>query len=282
MQDAEGQHSGKGDPNKNEQSALCTVLLNLWSSGHVSGVAIQKIAFAAMLDGANHSELVKLAKAGDFGQCSGNVARDINRAFLSDINLALQVDVEVPCLDPKTSKETKAPASILLPHLMFWSLMTFYYTEATVMFALDGIEQFWQQAISNNDPELVSHPMLSVARFASQFVPLFIHGDGVEYQDRDSLLTYSWGALLSSGSSQDSSLLLALWPKSCTIKGARNFVGGTWHHILLWLAWSFDCLFNGMHPLKDPFGQTFEKGSLLEKLAGTPVCHWTSLCFMGH
>ena len=274
MQDALLSATGQkeSEPADIEHSALCTLLLNLWSGGGVSAVAIQKIAHCAILDGASHPELIALAKCGDFGQHQGNVARDVQKTFVAEVSIAPATSVSVPAIDPKTSQETQVEASFFLPHLMFWSLMAFYNTEATIMFALDKIEHFWANVVANGDPKLVDHPILSVPDFMSRFIHLFVHGDGVEYHDRDSMMVYSWGALLSAGSSMDTSLLLAMWPKSCTVKGARDFVGGTWHHILLWLAWSFNALFDGRHPTKDPFGMQFPENSLMESLAGKPLC----------
>jgi hypothetical protein len=94
----------------NDHSALATMLLNLWASGHLSATAMQKIALAAMLDGAAHTEIANLAKCGHWGQTPGNIARDVHTTFLPDIKLAPMVSVAVPCIDPKTSLLSQSDA----------------------------------------------------------------------------------------------------------------------------------------------------------------------------
>ena len=87
-----------------ENSCLATLLLNMWARGTLSATAMQKIAHAAMLDGAEHVELGNLARCGNFGQVPGNVARDVHATFLPNVCLAPSCNLLVPVLDPKTSK----------------------------------------------------------------------------------------------------------------------------------------------------------------------------------
>ena len=91
--------------------------------------------------------------------------------------------------------------------------------------------------------------------------PIFIHGDGVEYATRDSLMTWSWGSLLNKQSSLDSHILLAAFTKSCS-------VADTWTALNDLISWSFTALLKGKHPSKDPYRKPLVKG-MAEKLA----CH---------
>ena len=226
-----------------ENSCLATLLLNMWARGTLSATAMQKIAHAAMLDGAEHVELGNLARCGNFGQVPGNVARDVHATFLPNVCLAPSCNLLVPVLDPKTSKLDHEDLHFFLPHLMFWSLMLHYAEEASIMFAIDKIQPFWQGVV------------------------------GVEYSNKDSLMTYSWGALLSAAGSQDSSILLATFPKSCTWQSKTMPVKDTtWWPVLHWIRWSFQCLFEGIHPSLDPDGNQFPPGSMLAQLAGQPLC----------
>jgi hypothetical protein len=258
-------------PNANEHSALATMLLNLWASGHLSATAMQKIALAAMLDGAAHAEIANLAKCGHWGQAPGNIARDVHTTFLPDIKLAPMVSVSVPCIDPKTSLLNQSDAFFFLPHLQLAALMEHYEQEACIMFAVGKQIEFWNGVVAVDCPKLVGHPMVAIESWQQSFLPLFIHGDGVEFSENDSLMTYSWGALLSAGSSQDTSLLLATWPKSCTYAG-NTMQEGTWWPILQWIQWSFKALFEGMHPTLDPAGQPFAANSFFAHLAGRRLC----------
>ena len=75
----------------------------------------------------------------------------------------------------------------------------------------------------------------------SKNTPLFLHGDGVEFQSRDSLLTFSFGALAlgKAMTSLEANLYLAAFPKSSTHEK-------TWEPII-WklLSWSFTTLGKG-------------------------------------
>ena len=58
-------------------------------------------------------------------------------------------------------------------------------------------------------------------------IPLWIHGDGVEFQDRDSLMVWTMGSLLSLQPALDSSLLMAANAKSRTVEESST-CPGTW------------------------------------------------------
>ena len=49
-----------------------------------------------------------------------------------------------------------------------------------------------------------------------------MHGDVVEFQNRGSLLVFSWGTLLSSMNSLQNHMLVAAWPKSCQHPDTRD------------------------------------------------------------
>ena len=95
-------------------------------------------------------------------------------------------------------------------------------------------------------------------------MPLFVHGDGVELQSRDSLLTFSFGCLGGSLSSLETNLYLASFPKSSTH-------AGTWAPIWKLLKWSFDSLGKGFHPDKDPDGKALEEDSPWYQNSGQPL-----------
>eukprot|EP00438_Fugacium_kawagutii_P002866 Skav222160 [mRNA] locus=scaffold3048:43996:45267:- [translate_table: standard] len=60
-------------------------------------------------------------------------------------------------------------------------------------------------------------------------IPLWLHGDGVEYVDGRSLQVFSFGSVLNSGPSLDSSLLLCAYPKDVCTKETWDHV---WAHVL--------------------------------------------------
>ena len=86
-------------------------------------------------------------------------------------------------------------------------------------------------------------------------IPLFAHGDGVDFSNNDNLMVYSWGCLLSSTRTLLIHWLLACFPKSC---GSKT-------------SWSFGALADGRRPAMDPDNKPLEKGSVFHKLAGQPL-----------
>ena len=241
-------------------SGLATELLNLWAHGELSAIAVQKLAHLSYLDGANHPELVSLSSVGTFGANPSNCHRDILVKFCGDITIADSFSVSVPCVDPKTSKVEEEDMDIFLPHLMFASLAD--HGQFNDTFGISKLGEFWQAVEATGDDRLVGHPCTEKPGWQDVTVPVFIHGDGVEFQDRDSILVFSWGSVLCSRSSQDSSLMIANFPKSCTDER-------TWDSVMKWVRWSFEALQQGKHPSCDPDGVPFSPDSRFYAASGS-------------
>ena len=79
--------------------------------------------------------------------------------------------------------------------------------------------------------------------FDNKAIPVILHGDGASFEMRDSLMTISFAGLLKEGSTLQTNLILASWPKSCCAKQD----GGTWTAIWKWLAWDFNQLFHNKY-----------------------------------
>ena len=79
-------------------SALGTLLLTMWSHGHISAKGMQEIAHMAILDGATHPELAQIASAGLWGEIPGNVRRDVMAHYCQDISISPAIHVQVPVL----------------------------------------------------------------------------------------------------------------------------------------------------------------------------------------
>lgn len=239
-----------------DPSPLCSRLLELWALGKLSAVQITEIAHLAMLEGCKHGEILALAKAGSFGGYKGNAHRDLITTFCKGIHICDPFPVAVDVLDANTRKVIKAEASLFLPHMLFSSLYESYPLVFEELFCFKDAEAFWKNLEKLQDPRLV--PPLTLDKRVvnpSKTCPIFIHGDGAEYQTRDSLLTWSWGAMLSKKESLASHLLLAAVPKCCT-------TATTWDPLHDYIAWSFAALMKGKHPSTDPYG-----GELPEALA---------------
>lgn len=250
------------------QSGLANKLLGLWAHGILSAVMVRDLADLAIQDGASHPELLALAKAGGWGAQPGNAHRQIMSTFCPQVQLPDGFSVKVGCVDPKTSLEKEDSASIFLPHQVFAQLGEHYPAFFQEQFGLgkDKLSEFWSYVQKVGDDRLENHPMCLEKHWKDKCIPLFLHGDGVEYHSRDNLMVFSWGSMLGQGASLKQHWLLACYPKSCTCKS-------TWPPIWKWLKWSFEALGKGLHPTTDPDGKPLEKGSVFSAQAGKPLCH---------
>ena len=246
------------------QSGLANKLLSLWSTGIFSATLIREIAHLAMQGGCDHPEVISLAKVGNWGAQTGNCHRQLLNQFCPQIMLPEAFQVKVKCQDPKTSLEKEDWASIFLPHLQFAHLGEHYpmFFQKAFCLGKGDLEKFWGGVEKVKDDRLKGHPMCLEKHWKTKVVPLFLHGDGVEYQNRDSLMVWSWGCLLADMPSMQQHMLLACYPKSCT-------TAQTWDPIWTWLKWSFEALGKGFHPKKDPYGKPLP-AKLLGK-AGQPL-----------
>ena len=223
-------------------SNLFAELLRLWGTGHLSATAVQKVAHAATLDGISNDNVMKLAKLGSWGQHSSNVHRDL-LTFL-EMDLPKPVSVSAPAYDSKlATPETVCDLPILLPHEFVSHLATKFPEQYAVLLGITKANDFWKQ-IHPDDPRLVG-PFSECKRMRC-VIPLWLHGDGVEFTS-DSLMCFSWGSMLCQDASLDNSFLAAAWPKSATTKEGA----GTWHDAHHVLAWSFKALWEGKHPTHD-------------------------------
>ena len=248
-----------------KESPMANKLLSLWAHGSLSAKMIRDLADLAIQEGASHPELLALGKAGNWGAQPGNVHMQIMNRFCKNMFFCDNFNVEVACIDPKTSKETKEDASIFLPHMVFAKLFAHFPTFFNKLFPLADLESFWERALANGDDRLDGHPMVLEKTWKSKCIPLFVHGDGVEFHSRDSLMVWSWGPMLSKLSSLENHLLMTAWPKSCSLGK------GTWDPMWCWLQWSFKALAAGHHPGQDPWGKPLEKGSPFWELQGQPL-----------
>ena len=254
-------------------SNLATKLLKFWAHGQLPATAVQDLAHGAILDGAESDELGALGKAGHWGANKGSCHRDIMAHFCPQLDLCASWDIIVPCLDPKTSKETEETASILLPHMMFWQLGINHPEHFHQMFGTKDLAWFWHNVEHLQDDRLNGHPICLGKRTGldkrqvqdkPSTIPIFCHGDGAEFQSRDSLMIWSWGGILNKLPSLQSHMLLACYPKSATTKG-------TWNTIQEWLTWSFEALLSGHHPEVGPGDTPLPKGSIFEAMKGEPL-----------
>ena len=174
---------GKAPAEPERESQLATKLLSLWAHGMLSAILVRELADLALQDKADHVELVALAKTGNWGSQKGNVHKQIMHRFCKHITMPDPFHVSVSCIDPKTSKETKEDAAIFLPHLVFAGLGKDHpeFFEEMCHLGKGELEEFWEGVKATGDDRLNGHLMTLEKEWESYTVPLFLHGDGVEF-----------------------------------------------------------------------------------------------------
>ena len=247
-----------------QPSNFATKLLSLWAHGKVSAAEVQRLSHLANLDGCTHPEIALLASAGNYGEQPGNCHRALLRSFCQKVSVAEPFLHACKSFDPKTSKDCIEEIAVFMPHLHFSTLAVAYPEAFEKIFQVSQLSDFWEEALARHDDRLVDHPATLDKGWEHCTIPLFLHGDGVEYESRDSLMVWSFGGFLSQENSLDSHLLLAAHPKTCTTKE-------TWPQIWKVLAWSFKALAKGQRPKEDWEGQPLEKGSPFFEARGRPL-----------
>jgi len=170
----------------------------------------------------------------------------------------------------KTGLVSDVQASVLLPHKLFADLYTHYQNNFHEVFGTQYVSDFWTK-VDRNDVRVAFHTGLpTTTEELHQCIPGWVHGDAVEYHDRDSLMTWSWGSMLALElSSLVSSFLFTAWPKLATSKN-------TWDSLMHLFVWSLQALSEGKWPTTQCDGTPWHPGSIDATRAGTQLANgWT-------
>jgi hypothetical protein len=200
---------------KGKCSNLATALLSLWSHGKLAASTCRWLAEQAILDGATHPELHGLAKAGSHGQYPANVQRDICARFIKDVFVPEPTMVTTRCINTKSLKKEEEEAGVFLPHLMFASLGTL--PNFSQLFPVEYLETISTTLEKSGAPALKDHPM-KVKNWKKITIPIFVHGDGVQYSQGNNLMVWSWGALMACFNSLQKQISHLLLAQECHIR----------------------------------------------------------------
>ena len=312
-----GLEQGQSKCLKESESSLANRMLDLWGKGKLSAAAMQAMAEAAIKDGLRHKDVAEIASLGSNGVHTSNIHRDLLRLLqkkiangsLGGLKQSPKITLKVPAKDQKNLEigQTEAEFHMFLPHLMVVSWGASYPQLMDACFGVSKAKEFWDQ-IKADDPRLIDSPVAwekanqpqEWKKQKEKTIPLWLHGDGVEFST-DSLLIFSFGGCLTTlidmqagleqsqkggleksqgkegglkqgqetkggGLKQshviDSSFCLAAWPKAAT-------AADTWTEVFDVLAWSFQSMWKGIHPTEDWKGRPL-KGTLA-LLAGKPL-----------
>ena len=111
----------KGRSEEEGENPLCTRLMELWSQGKLSATQAAEISHLSLLSGCQHSEILAIAKCGDYGQNKSSSHRDLVKLCCKKMHLPEPHMVKVPMKDPKTQREGSEEVALLLPHVLFWN-----------------------------------------------------------------------------------------------------------------------------------------------------------------
>ena len=167
-----------GEADEEKKSPLAIELLRLWSMGSLSAVAVQKLANAALLEGADANMLAEMAALGSWGENSSHVHRELVALASKGMKIHEGITLQVEALNNKKNPRTvNADFSILPPHLFFHSVAQHHTAHFESIWNTTSICDFWN-SILPDDPRLANNPMLHVPDYERTFIPLWVHGDG--------------------------------------------------------------------------------------------------------
>lgn len=150
-------------------------------------------------------------------------------------------------------------------------MLVTYQAECEDLLGIGSVERFWQ-GVSPQDPRVLSqHPALQVPGYEKIFCPLWLHGDGVEYSDDDTLMVWTFGSVLTTTNSMLTMFYLASYVKAVTAVQAKHGAD-TWEEIWEVLAWSFLACWTGVHPVRDHRGNEFAAESPYYANKGKDLC----------
>jgi len=205
--------------------------------------------------------MIKLAALGSYGSQPQNIQRDLLRNFFQDSLVPDPYTIQdVPYkID---NKQHISECKLMLPHDWFAAVSSSHLVED--VFGVQDLHKFWQGQLMD-DPKLHGNP-LGQNNF-EQLIPFLLHGDGAQFQRRDSITVVSMKSILSAADTLGSHLMLAAVPKRCRYSSKASS-DDTWHPIWETLCWSLRAMFEGKHPSVDEQGVPFPSNTQRGQLAG--------------
>ena len=242
-------------------SALANFLLSQMVWGLMSPQTVQKIASLAKQDfeagpGAM-DHISTLASVGCNGLYANKCYHDVmTRCLPGDVKTPQPHLFRLPFCDPFGEQLQ----SCILPHELFASLFANYKDTWTkcVVPSEARLEQFWQEM--QGHPAVTSSLMHSRPDLKTRCVPLALHGDSVPLTGigkgwQQTITDFSWYSLIGQGNVADMLFFtFALFDK---LRKRGNDASATVHRLLQLFRWSFNIIWTGKWPLRDPQGNKF-------------------------
>ena len=140
---------------------------------------------------------------------------------LENTKIPKPVAMSVPMRDTRTNKVQETVVHCYEPDLLLQGIAA--YDDFELQMRTDLVEGFWE-SVHEDDPKWmyfameVDMPNDDLRRT----IPLFLHGDKVNYESDDSTMVWHVGSLLSQGQSLISGHMLASIPAKATVSGKDN------------------------------------------------------------
>ena len=223
-------------------------------------------------------DIKRLASLGAYGNNPSSAQRDMKKSDFLDTSSFVSPDpftVQAWVLNHSgghPSLET-AGIDIFLPHEWLQTLHKNGYLDSFIGTAKD-CRAFWDQ-VSPNYPKLHHNPMMKVKGWQDLFNPFVTHADKGPHTKQDSIHAismYSLNAVELHAGIDFSTLLLCAIPNQCiATKSKCKDLGFTWkpemeetlETIGMYLAWSFNALFDGRAGTRDPAGNHYGKSGTI-------------------
>lgn len=239
------------------ESALCFLLLSVFSWGEISPQLAQRIAHAGYEDAKNMTaqktslkDLEKLARIGSSGvygnKCYGNIMKTL------PIQIALP---EVAEARLPFKGGNWLPQSFLLPHELF--ARVFHCFKDTwrkcVVPSTARLEEFWRSNCEH--PAMAGSDLKERAHYQQYAVPISMHGDDVPItgvgKSWAALMTvFSWSSIIGAGTTADMQwFIYGCFEKLRVVNEDQNL--DTLGVFFTILKWSFHWLYKGCWPDRD-------------------------------
>ena len=234
---------------------LRKVVADIFHSNKLSPKDIHAVCFSAAREGV--AGVSDLARAGAQGT-NANLARDLLRSLLGDVDMPEPFWHEIPLWDRHLQRQVPILFPFLLPHDMLDKAAR---DPAALNKLLINPDDFPEAA--------ARHAALcnSLGLDCQRTVAIGMHGDGVPFTKHDSLEILSFNCLAQpSGNRVPFTGISKAFLCQCGCKGKC-----TWDALLAVFLWSMQSLCLWIFPLTGPSGELFPDGSTQNKHAGKPL-----------
>ena len=253
-------------------SALATLLITTWAWGIISTPLVQKLAAAAVADGACKAELHHLAKLGKSGAYPGNMYVEITN-YLTPPPLASCLTDMWIFMKLSVLRVVEVTSLIMEPHIVFSVLYKCHrnvFIQSMCGGAFENISSFWAAMSASGHPAYPNHTIKTYPDHATKAIPLLVHGDavpvtGVQRSWAKSVEIWSWSSFLGRGTTIFTQFLSYLLYKGLLVESRSRSARD---RFMTRFVWSLNWLAKGVFPDRNDAGKLYCKSDAEYKNVG--------------